>query len=112
MDAKLQSKVLHIAPIKAKMLISNLLSNAIKYSHPNKTIRIALDKDKLVVEDEGIGIKKEALEDIFRRFVRANDYAGGFGVGMSIVKSVADEYGFKVEIDSKEGVGTRVTIWF
>ena len=112
LDAKLQSQVLHIAPIKAKMLVSNLLSNAIKYSHPNKTIRIVLDTDKLVVEDEGIGIKKEALEDIFRRFVRANDYAGGFGVGMNIVKSVADEYGFKVEIDSKEGEGTKVTIWF
>ena len=110
--ADLQSAPLRIAAIKAKMLISNLLSNAIKYSHPNKTIRITLKPDKLVVEDEGIGIKKEDLQRIFARFVRANDYAGGFGVGMSIVKSITDEYGFAIEIDSKENEGTRVTIRF
>jgi len=48
--------------------------------------------------------------DIFKRFVRANDYAGGFGVGMNIIKSIADEYGFAVEIDSKEGKGTKIVI--
>lgn len=110
--ADLQGKVLQIAKIQAKMLISNLLSNAIKYSHPEKRIRITLDSEKLVVEDEGIGIKEEALEEIFGRFVRKSDYAGGFGIGMSIVKSIADENGFSVEVESAEGKGTKVTIWF
>ena len=109
-EVELKSAALHIAPIKAKMLVSNLLSNAIKYSHPGKVIRITLDAQKFVIEDEGIGIKEEALKDIFRRFVRANDYAGGFGVGMNIVKSIADEYGFKIEIESKEGEGTKIVI--
>ncbi len=109
-EAELKSVKLHIAPIKAKMLVSNLLSNAIKYSHPGKIIRVALDTQKFVIKDEGIGIKEEALKDIFRRFVRANDYAGGFGIGMNIVKSIADEYGFEVDIESKEGVGTKIVI--
>ena len=108
----IKSKTLTIAPIKAKMLISNLLSNAIKYSHPDKTIKVTLDQNALVVEDEGIGIDKEKLKTVFERFVRANDYAGGFGVGLNIVKQIADEYGFKIDIDSKKGKGTLVKIIF
>ena len=111
-ESELKSTPLHMAPIKAKMFISNLLSNAIKYSYPNKTIRITLDPKKLTVEDEGIGIKKDDLERIFGRFVRANDYAGGFGVGMSIVREIVKEYGFKIEIDSKVNEGTKITVRF
>jgi len=99
-----------IAPTKAKMLINNLLSNAIKYSKPNTTIHIATDKKGFIVEDEGIGIAKAELENILKRFVRASSYAGGFGVGLNIVDSIAKEQGFKLSIDSKEGVGTTVTI--
>ena len=101
---------LTIAPIKAKMLISNLLSNAIKYSHPGKTITVTLKNGVLSVEDEGIGIEEEKLKTIFERFTRANDYAGGFGVGLSIVKQIAEEYGFHVAIDSLPNKGTTVKV--
>ncbi len=101
-----------IAPTKAKMLINNLLSNAIKYSTPNSTIKITTTANTLVIQDEGIGIKKEKLEHIFKRFVRANSYAGGFGVGLNIVEGIVKEYNFKLKIDSKEGVGTKITITF
>jgi len=101
-----------IAPTKAKMLINNLLSNAIKYSTPNSTIMITTTSTSLVIEDEGIGIAKGKLEDIFKRFVRANSYAGGFGVGLSIIDSIVKEYSFQLKIDSKEGIGTKITIIF
>ena len=109
-EVQLEDVKLEMAPIKAKMLVSNLLSNAIKYSHPGTVIRINLTTGHLIVEDEGIGIEKERLGTIFKRFVRANSYAGGFGVGLNIVKSIVDEYGFEVSIDSKVGQGTRVVI--
>ncbi len=109
-ETELEKAQLRIAPVKAKMLISNLLSNAIKYTPPGKRIRITLDAKKLVVEDEGIGIEKSKLQEIFKRFVRANSYAGGFGVGLSIVKSICDEYGYSVHIDSQPHKGTKVTI--
>ena len=109
-ETTLDDVILQIAPIKAKMLVSNLLSNAIKYSHPGKTIHIVLSSTQLVVEDEGIGIEKAHLGNIFKRFVRANGYAGGFGVGLNIVKSIADEYGFDVHIDSEVGKGTKIVI--
>ncbi|MCK4737618.1 MAG: HAMP domain-containing histidine kinase [Sulfurimonas sp.] len=103
---------LNIAPTKAKMLINNLLSNAIKYSLPNTKINITIDQNFLSVKDEGIGIAKDKLSTIFTRFTRANTYAGGFGVGLNIVESIIKEYGFKIEINSKEGKGTEVIIRF
>ena len=99
-----------MAPTKAKMLINNLLSNAIKYSHQNSTITITTTSSSLVVKDEGIGIEASKLDDIFKRFVRANSYAGGFGVGLHIVESIVKEYGFEIEIDSQVDVGTEVKI--
>lgn len=103
---------LHIAPTKAKMLINNLLSNAIKYSHPHTQITIQTNKEGFFVQDEGIGIAKEKLHDIFIRYERANSYAGGFGVGLSIVENIIKEYKYKLEINSQEGEGTKVNISF
>ncbi len=99
-----------IAPTKAKMLINNLLTNAIKYSTPNTTIEIKLSHKSFSIKDEGIGISQDKLQDIFKRFVRANSYAGGFGIGLNIVDSIVKEYGFEIKIDSKLGEGTEVRI--
>ena len=107
---ELNRSPMQIAPTKAKMLINNLLSNAIKYSKPNTTIHITTTKDTFLIQDEGIGIAKGELKNILKRFVRANSYAGGFGVGLNIVDSIVKEQGFKLNIDSQEGVGTTVTI--
>ena len=107
---ELKHSPMQIAPTKAKMLINNLLSNAIKYSKPNTTIHITTNQDGFLIQDEGIGIAKEQLENILKRFVRANSYAGGFGVGLNIADGIVKEQRFKLNIDSQEGVGTTVTI--
>ncbi|MCW8894614.1 HAMP domain-containing sensor histidine kinase [Sulfurimonas sp.] len=104
--------ILNIDPTKAKMLINNLLSNAIKYSLPNTKINIQITRNSFFIKDEGIGIAKDKLSTIFQRFTRANSYAGGFGVGLNIVDSIVKEYGFKIEINSKEKEGTEVIIRF
>jgi len=101
-----------MAPTKAKMLFNNLLSNAIKYSLPNKRVWITTTENSFTIRDEGIGIAPEKLDTVFKRFTRANNYAGGFGVGLSIVESIAKEYGVKVEIESQENEGTTITIRF
>ena len=103
---------LNIAPSKAKMLISNLLNNSIKYSTPNTTIRITTTANSLCIQDEGIGIKKDKQEEIFKRFVRASSYSGGFGVGLNIVDSIVKEYGYKLSLVSNEREGTTITISF
>ncbi len=103
---------LMISPTKAKMLINNLLSNSIKYSKPNSKITLTLSENSFSIKDEGIGIAQDKLDEIFTRFVRANSYAGGFGVGLNIVESIVSEYKYKINIDSKVDVGTTVTINF
>jgi len=101
-----------IAPTKAKMLINNLLSNAIKYSKQNTTIIITSNAESFTIEDEGIGIEEEKLQIIFERFIRANSYAGGFGVGLNIVDSIVKEYGYSIDVQSKKNKGTKITLYF
>jgi len=109
---QLDSCIITIAPTKAKMLVNNLLSNSIKYSKPNKKIELTTTANTFQIKDEGIGIAKKRLQDIFTRFVRANSYAGGFGIGLNIVDSIIKEYHYKIDIQSEENVGTLVKISF
>ena len=94
------------------MLVNNLLSNAIKYSHPHSQIEISISEKYFEIKDNGIGIAENKLETIFKRFVRANSYAGGFGVGLNIVHNIVKEYNYTILIDSTENVGTTVRVEF
>jgi two-component system, OmpR family, sensor kinase len=111
-EADLDSCIITIPPTKAKMLISNLLGNAIKYSNQNSAIEIKTTSNSFVIKDYGIGIPKEKLDTIFKRFVRASKYGGGFGIGLSIVKQIVNEYNYTINVDSQVGVGTTITINF
>jgi two-component system OmpR family sensor kinase len=96
-------------PHDAKMLVTNLLSNAIKYSPPNTTICVNLNNYQLEVSDQGIGIDHTKLALIFERFKRATEYAGGFGIGLSIVSDVCQFYDFDVDVATTQD-GTTFTI--
>ncbi|MBA4386871.1 MAG: hypothetical protein C0404_02750 [Verrucomicrobia bacterium] len=92
-------------------LVFNLVHNAIKYSRKggSVTVQVSEDGDEAVlkVADSGEGIKREDRERIFDRFYRA-DVSGkqGHGLGLSIVKWVADLHRGKVSVDSTEGKGS------
>ncbi len=97
---------------KFTRIIDNLISNAIKYNKRKGEIRILLEKHQLSISDTGIGISEEKIPFMFDRYLRFNQSEGGFGVGLSIVKKILDEYGIRIEVTSKEGEGTRmVLIW-
>ena len=99
-------------------LISNLVDNAIKYSEgsPKVTVDLCTDggQTKLMVTDEGIGIKKEHLNKIFDKLYRiptGNVHnVKGFGLGLSYVKAVAELHGWDIQVKSKLGVGSTFTI--
>lgn len=101
-----------IPEAQATLLFGNLIGNAIKYSPPNSTIKIKLDADSMSIEDEGIGIAEEKQKRIFERFHRATDYAGGFGIGLSIVKRICEEYQIDVALESNQGEGSRFLLLF
>ncbi len=97
---------------KLTMLFGNLISNAIKYSHPNSKIIISFANATLKVQDFGIGIAEDKLESIYERFNRETEYAGGFGIGLSIVKKIAQEYGLTIELTSELGQGSSFFVKF
>jgi two-component system OmpR family sensor kinase len=93
-------------------LIDNLISNAIKYSNVGDTITITLKNNLLKVQDTGIGIDEKIQEDIFRRYYRANDERGGFGIGLNIVLSICKRYKIKLGLESKKGEGSTFILTF
>jgi len=110
----LQSESCHfpIAKERASMLFGNLISNAIKYSLANSNIFITFKDNVFKIEDHGIGIAEEKLDQIFERYSRATEYAGGFGVGLSIVENICHEYGIKIEVESEMDKGTIFILKF
>ena len=96
----------------ADRLIDNLLSNAIKYSDVGDSVTVTLKGNVLEVKDTGIGIDKEKQADIFKRFHRANEERGGFGIGLDIVLSICKKYRIKLELDSKKGEGSTFILTF
>lgn len=94
-----------------------LLDNAIKYSKKSGKVEVKTKDSSLIVSDHGIGISEEDLPHIFDRFYRADtsrskDGVDGYGLGLSIAKSIADLHGAKIKVDSKEGLGTTFSVVF
>ena len=105
-----EDKLLHIDRKKITKLIDNLFSNAIKYNKIKGSIDIVLQEEYFEFKDSGRGIKQEKIEDMFKRYARADTSVGGFGLGLSIVGMIADEYFLHVNITSKEKEWTKVRV--
>ena len=95
---------------KLTRVIDNLISNAIKYNKREGTVGIKLREGMLEIWDTGIGIGEENIPLMFDRYMRFNSSEGGFGVGLSIVKNILDEYDISIEVESKKGEGTRMVL--
>ncbi len=97
-----------------KILVGNLVKNAIKYSDNESSVEIFLTPNSLVIKDNGIGMKEEDLKYIFDRFYRVDSSRGrgGYGLGLSIVKSIVDLHGYKITVNSEYGSYSEFTIEF
>ena len=94
------------------LLFGNLIGNAIKYSPAGSVIKISLHDGLFTIEDQGIGIAADEQTKIYQRFARATRQSGGFGIGLSIVKSICDQYGIDIALDSEPGNGTTFRLFF
>jgi two-component system OmpR family sensor kinase len=98
-----------------KRLFLNLLDNAVKYTAGGGTVAIRLSREpgwlKVAVEDTGIGIAEEDLPHIFDRFYRSDkDRAHqGFGLGLSIAKSIVEAHQGRIEVQSSFTRGSVFT---
>jgi len=104
--------------MRIKIILSNLISNAIKYSDPNKQdknvlIKILVDKDfaEVTIKDNGIGIERDYLEQIFKPFFRATELSKGSGIGLTIVKEALNKIHGTIDVQSTFKRGTTFTIY-
>ena len=99
-------------------LLLNLLDNAIKFTLDCGRIVVRIRRDQehaiLEVEDSGVGIAAEALPHVFERFYRADPARSsgteGVGLGLSLVKWIADRHGASLGVESEPGRGSRFTV--
>ena len=99
---------------RVHQVISNFVNNAIKFtSHGSIKVgyeQLEDDRFRFYVSDTGIGIAKEAQLQIFDRFVKLNSFIHGTGLGLSICRSIIEQLGGEIGVDSKEGEGS--CFWF
>lgn len=98
-------------------MISNIVNNAIRYTPSGGMVNITLldrgDHSQLDISDTGSGIRKEDQDRIFDRFYRASSKENGAGLGLSIVKSIADHHGIEISVYSDTGTeGTLFRLLF
>lgn len=101
-------------------LIDNLVTNAVRYGKENGRVDVKLEKKNkevlLTVSDDGIGISRDDIDNIWKRFYRADKARSGSdestGLGLSIVKQIAHLHGGKVSVESEENVGSRFQVIF
>jgi signal transduction histidine kinase len=97
-------------------LALNLMENAIKHTPDGTHVRAAVAQENghvlLSVEDDGPGIPPELRDKVFERFVRGSgDRGGSFGLGLSIVRAVAESHGGTVSLaEPSTGRGTRFVV--
>jgi two-component system OmpR family sensor kinase len=93
-------------------ICNNLIANAIKYTPANKKVSVFLKQNHLIIKDEGIGIKKENLSKVFKRFYKDNNTVGGFGIGLNIVSTICKKYDIPIKIKSILNQGTTIELDF
>lgn len=120
-------------PSMLEKIIFNLISNAFKATPKGGLVTIQINKPKdlillplvdennpvpvieIIIKDTGLGIKEENLDKVFDRFYQANEmndqYYGGTGIGLELVKSFVDLHKGKIVLTSKENVGTQFKIY-
>ncbi len=91
-------------------VLDNLISNAIKYNIRGGEVEIRLQNNTLTIMDTGIGIDEEKIPFMFDRYMRFNQNEGGFGIGLSIVQKILNEYHIQIEVQSKVSIGTKMVL--
>ena len=112
------------SPLHIQQIFINIITNAIKYNKKGGKVKCSIEEIeeknhtagyKVVVEDNGIGMHKDFVENIFQPFTQESQDARsvyqGTGLGMSIVKNLVERMNGTIKIQSKVGIGTKVEVY-
>jgi signal transduction histidine kinase len=95
-------------PLRLEQVCRNLLRNAVQASEPGGEVRLNWDGTRVVVEDTGVGMAQPMLDKLFTPFFTTKP--SGTGLGLSMVRKIADAHGWLVKVSSEVGQGTRFEI--
>lgn len=107
-------------PVRVQQIIWNLVNNAVKFTPKGGQVSVRLSREgnhaQLVIEDTGQGIEADFLPHVFEMFRQSNAGTtrthGGMGIGLALVKQLAELHGGRVEASSAgPGLGARFTVW-
>jgi signal transduction histidine kinase/DNA-binding response OmpR family regulator len=102
---------------KMQIVFNNILSNAFKYTNQGGKVNVILQEEgkylKVLVEDSGIGIKADELPSIFNLYYHKDkiEKIEGTGLGLALCKNLIELQHGMIEVESKEGEGTRFILW-
>lgn len=105
-----QETRLRAHPTALAVVLGNLLSNALRFT-PSGIVEITVAADRVCIADSGVGIAAEQLRRVFEPGVHAAA-STGYGLGLSIVRDLCAEFGWRVELSSAPARGTCVSLIF
>lgn len=117
-EVSIPEAVVDIGEVPLREVVQNLVQNSLKYRSPDRPLAVSLDADidgdlvELRVRDNGVGMSGVVVEHAHEPFFRATperDVAGS-GLGLAIVSRIATAHGGALRIESREGVGTTVSV--
>lgn len=117
-ESRLETLRIKISDHDLERLTEQLVFNAFYYSHPYSTVKISVihESQTLSVEDQGIGMSAETIENIFKGPYRSKEaiahYEKGSGIGLQMVREIVGKLGARIHIESILNHGTKVTIHF
>jgi two-component system CheB/CheR fusion protein len=121
MSVEAEDLVVHADAVRLEQIVWNLASNALKFTPPGGRVTVRLTRDgtyaRLEVGDTGRGIEPRLLDQVFDMFVQGDGAAttrhgGGLGIGLALVKRLAELHGGRVEAQSPgPGQGATFTVW-
>jgi signal transduction histidine kinase len=107
----------YVDGFRLSVIMNNLISNAVKYQRPEEPNPVVIlkadvtDTEAIVtIEDNGVGILEDHLNNIFNMFFRSNFSVNGLGIGLYIVKEALSRIGGNISVNSKQGIGTSFTV--
>ena len=113
---RVESVVVQADLRRLERVLDNLLSNAVKFSPDRGEIRVTIDREgamaRIRISDQGLGIPKADLPELFTRFRRASNVAGvrGTGLGLAGSREIVRQMGGEIEVSSREGKGSTFTV--
>lgn len=107
-----QSIIINADRLKIAQVINNLVGNAVKYSANGTAIHISSDTGndiiRVIIKDQGIGIKSENIDKLFERYYRVQqeNIIGGFGIGLYLSAEIIEAHGGRIWVESEYGNGS------